>query len=129
MGAQTFRATGIGSTSADAFHDAVTAARAIYRDEYPDGYSGTIAEKQSFVEWPLPGGWRDRPRHEIEWMLDDLCDWLSTSTSARLDADLVDLVGPDDARQMLDAFTDKWGPALAFPTGEAEWTFMGWASC
>ena len=46
MGAQEFTTVGIGNTAQEAFNDAVQNA---YYDHGHQGYSGSIAEKESFV--------------------------------------------------------------------------------
>ena len=53
MGATTFITVGKGETSQDAFNKARIQARHEYGH---NGYTGTIAEKQTFIEVKLPAG-------------------------------------------------------------------------
>lgn len=95
MGAATFVTRAKGKTATEAFHNAVSQAQ---YDHGHAGYSGTIAEKNSFVQIPLPPG---RDPREYAW----------------------ELIEKNDKR-----IDDKWGPAGYFKTGEDEFMFFGWAS-
>lgn len=95
MGACTFFVKGRGLSAKDAFQDLVEAAQ---YDHGHSGYTGTIAEKLSFVMINLPEG------REPGDYADDLID-------------------RQDAR-----INDKWGPAGCFDLGGGEYYFFGWAS-
>jgi len=95
MGANTFTQIGKGASAREAFADARDTAQ--YEHGHA-GYTGTIAEKQSYVMIPLPEG-RD-PSDYVEELLDD-----------------------DDSR-----ICDKWGPAGCIKIKNGEYLFFGWAS-
>ena len=95
MGADTFTQQSMGKTAREAFESAREAAR--YEHGH-SGYSGTIAEKDGFVEIPLPDG--VKASDYAEQLIDD-----------------------DDSR-----IEDKWGPAGCIKTGNNEYLFFGWAS-
>jgi len=95
MGQTVFTARGVGDTIAEAFNNAVEYARYQYGHA---GYTGTIAEKTSFVIIPLPEG-RSAESYAYE------------------------LLDNSDER-----INDKWGPAGAIKSDENEWLFFGWAS-
>lgn len=95
MGANTFTQTGRGATARAAFIDAVQDARHEYGN---GGYTGSLAEKNSFVEIAVPAG-------------------VDPKAFAR------ELVEEDD-----DRISDKWGPAGCVKVAENEYHFFGWAS-
>lgn len=99
MGACSFFAEGRGKNAKEAFRAAVEEAEYDYGHA---GYTGTIAEKDSYVMIDLPAG--------IE--PEDYADMLIQKQDARIDS--------------------KWGPAgcLLVKEGERENTylFFGWAS-
>jgi hypothetical protein len=95
MGAESFITSSMGKTADIAFHSAVE--EALYECGH-GGYTGTIAEKDSYVEIPLPkctDGFEEANR----------------------------LVEIDDPR-----ISDKWGPAGCFNLGKGRYLFFGWAS-
>lgn len=95
MGAYEFHHQSSGKTAQEAFSNAVDEARYEYGH---GGYTGTIAEKHSFVKIPVPEG-KDPHRYAEE------------------------LIEQDD-----DRIEDKWGPAGCISLGNDQWLFFGWAS-
>jgi hypothetical protein len=95
MGACTFYDGARGVSARDAFDTAVSNAK--YNHGHA-GYTGTIAEKHSFVMIDLPEG--EDPEEYADQLLDD--------GDSRID--------------------DKWGPAGCIKTGENRYFFFGWAS-
>lgn len=97
MGAQTFEQEASGANVREAFNNAVEAATYDYGHA---GYTGTIAEKQEFVEIDLPDG--ENPY--------DFANRLINDGDPRVD--------------------DKWGAAGAvkIPHLDNTWLFFGWAS-
>lgn len=97
MGAETFQQEGSGINIKDAFDNAVE--DAAYQHGHA-GYSGTLAEKQEFIEIDLPKG----------------------ETPYGFSTKLIDA---GDKR-----IDDKWGPAGAVkvPDMDNTWLFFGWAS-
>ena len=95
MGSETFFTKQKGSSANDAFQKAVEEARYEYGHS---GYTGTIAEKDSFVSIALPKG---------------------------MDADdyAEHLIGEDDKR-----ISDKWGDAGCIEFSKNNYLFFGWAS-
>jgi hypothetical protein len=96
MGATTFFVRARGKDAKTAFYTAVENARWECGN---GGYTGTIAEKDSFTPIAVPSG-------------------VSPSDYA------IQLVDEDDPR-----IVDKWGPAGCVATQEGEYLFFGWASC
>lgn len=96
MGATDFLCRGKGKTAKIAFNLLVRA----YEDEHGTrGYTGTIAEKSSFVMIDVPEG--TDPTSFINKLIND-----------------------DDPR-----ISDKWGPAGCCKVGPEEYLFFGFASC
>lgn len=95
MGAAEFAVRVRGKTANEAFISVVENAQWQYGH---GGYTGTIAEKSSFVLLHPPGG--ENPRTFAERLLRE-----------------------DDPR-----VSDKWGPAGCVKTGPEEWLFFGLAS-
>jgi hypothetical protein len=95
MGADTFFNTVTGKTANEAFKNIVADAQ--YEHGH-GGYTGTIAEKGSFVMINLPKG--QDAREYANKLIDD-CD-------PRVD--------------------DKWGPAGCIEVKKGEFLFFGWAS-
>ena len=96
MGATTFSTQASGKTASEAFSNAVSSAAYEYGH---GGYTGSIAEKHSFV------------------LIGTEPDAASAYKKARL------LLDSDDAR-----INDKWGPAGAIRiAGTDEYVFFGWA--
>lgn len=97
MGACDFRTIGTGKTVSEAFTMAKDTAA--YESGH-GGYTGTIAEKDSFVLIPVPSEFAGRPADFVEHLMVE-----------------------DD-----DRIRDKWGPAGAIQIAEDRWMFFGYAS-
>lgn len=95
MGASEFSQRSTGSTPRIAFDAAKT--QALY-DHGHAGYSGTLAEKHSFVEIAVPDG--IDPGEFAQGLLEE--------GDKRID--------------------DKWGPAGCVKLAEGSYLFFGWAS-
>ena len=95
MGAEPFIIGAMGDSPKAAFQCAVE--RALYEHGH-GGYTGTIAEKDSFVEVDLP--------EDVD----------PVSEADRL-------IDAEDER-----ISDKWGPAGCFALDERRYLFFGWAS-
>ena len=95
MGAEVFFAKTSGKNKQEAFKNAIEDA---YYQHGHDGYTGSIAEKDSFVMIPLPEG--EDPYTYADKLIDE-----------------------EDRR-----IDDKWGPAGCFDLGNGESFFFGWAS-
>jgi len=95
MGADPFIVGARGETVKAAFDRAVE--DALYEHGH-SGYTGSIAEKDSYVEIELPEG--AEPELEANRLIDE-----------------------DDER-----ISDKWGPAGCFALGDDRYVFFGWAS-
>lgn len=95
MGANTFMTEAQGKNAQEAFNNAVEQARYDYGHA---GYTGSIAEKNSFVVIPLPAG-EDAHVHANR------------------------LIEEGDPR-----VDDKWGDAGCIALGEGDYLFFGWAS-
>lgn len=95
MGAEQFTQMGEGATAQEAFKRVYDEACYEYGHR---GYSGTMAEKGSFVEIDLPEG---KSANDYAW----------------------ELMDADDER-----IDDKWGPAGCLKIKDGEYLFFGWAS-
>jgi len=84
------------------------------------GYSGTIAEKDSYLVYlkdmviPLEKAFTIEEALLMSW--NDITD------------ELVELVGELDAILMASVYNDKWGPCVAFRLDDGSWFFCGLAS-
>jgi hypothetical protein len=96
MGATTFGCVSKGQSARAAFESAREAAQWRHGNE---GYTGTVAEKSSFVLIAVPEGME--PLNYADQLLDE--------GDPRVD--------------------DKWGPAGCVRVGEDHYYFFGWASC
>jgi hypothetical protein len=94
MGADPFVVTAKGKSAKEAFEMAVTRAQHAHGH---GGYTGTIAEKHSFIEIALPAG-----------------------QEAKVFAN--ELIELGDAR-----IEGKWGPAGCIDLGSGKFLFFGWA--
>lgn len=97
MGAQSFIHTGKGDTVQDAFASARDKAAWDYGH---GGYTGSLAEKDSFVLIPIPSEWEGTPEQYVNHLFQQ-----------------------DDPR-----IEDKWGPAGAVEIAPKTWIFFGYAS-
>lgn len=95
MGADVFYHKAKGKTAREAFTNAKNEA---FYDHGHSGYTGTIAEKSSFVAISVPEG-----TDPFEY-----ADRLIENSDRRVD--------------------DKWGPAGCIKLKEGEYLFFGWAS-
>jgi hypothetical protein len=115
MGACTFETYGHGTSALQAFTDAVERA---YYDHGHGGYSGSICEKDGFVEYSLPDG---KTLDDFNAALDSTFDDDNTKLEA--------MFGQETTPRLLSAYNDKWGPAIAIKAKDDVWYFCGWASC
>jgi hypothetical protein len=107
MGAQEFVTEATSDTAEEAFDSAVGNARYMYGHT---GYTGTIAEKDSFVLIEVP----------------DTID-VHTFVQAALDGESLDGCG-DALDRATSIANDKWGPAACIQAGERDFVFFGIAS-
>lgn len=98
MGGCDFTNFGKGATAQEAF--SALRDRAQHEDGH-GGYTGTIAEKHSFIMISSPVC---KDKQEAMKLANELLD----KSDPRID--------------------DKWGPAGCIPCGENIWLFFGWAS-
>lgn len=126
MGAEVFEVTWIADSPEDAFSDAVRH----HQWEYGHGgYTGTIAEKSSFVLRSLPGPGEINP----DRLVDALVGWDELDRMGKeAEIDHLGLHPPsayvEEFDSLFEIFDDKWGPALAFDLGNNRYLFCGWAS-
>jgi hypothetical protein len=100
MGACTFYQIGTGDTAREAFGEAVQEAGFNFGHS---GYTGSIAEKSSFVTIRVPN--LEKPSKKEAY---DYADQLIEESDPRID--------------------DKWGPAGCIDLGDRQYLFFGWAS-
>ena len=123
MGADSFEAHGTGETIAQAFNQVVDNAQYEYGH---GGYSGTIAEKSSYVlAGPPPDGFTldDMPVMLMLW---------DGGANDRSDVELafIEQHGATKAQDLVGIYHDKWESAVAFndPKDPHAWMFCGYAS-
>ena len=137
MGAADFDSRATGKTVDEAFRTARDAAAWEYGH---GGYTGTIAEKGTFVEFVPPegvpvedviyaisqgrGSVRRRPDGTWEDYVPPAPEW-----AHRLKEKSPTWGKHNAWKYALEIYSDKWGPALAIRTGPNEWVFFGVASC
>jgi hypothetical protein len=115
MGATTFANVGRGATAQDAFGGLVSSARYEYGH---GGYTGTIAEKQGFTEFPVPAG----------VTVEQLVRWVEDFDPSTPDASEIPAAHLALVQKIYRVYDDKWGPAACLKVKEGEWVFFGWAS-
>jgi hypothetical protein len=135
--------------------EAFTKARESAAWEYGHGgYTGTIAEKPSYIEFARPDlpEWTDLET-AVNEAIGDPWSGGPVEVPVRVDCKHEDNDGdrdgcrvcwgterrfeprplPDDVSKELNRISallqDKWGPAGAMPDGNGGWLFFGWASC
>lgn len=128
MGATTFTHIAKGTTPETAFREAVEAAAYEYGH---GGYTGTIAEKPSFIQFARP----DLPNgvdleDAIEWSLGltDEEDQGPIKLGYGDDAVVLDEDISDELRRIGRNLDSKWGPAGCIALGDDRYLFFGWAS-
>ena len=100
MGASTFMSVGSGVNAKAAFDTARGLLLDLYNREGVecDGYAGSIIEKETFIEIPVPKG-----QEPSDFALE--------------------LISNDDSR-----IVNKYGPAGCVTDGKGNYIFFGWAS-
>jgi len=122
MGASEYMNVGRGKTAQIAFDKVAENAR---HNHGHGGYSGTIAEKYSMVEFPRPKGMRAKTmvqavRDMSRIGFDDDGDPKTDAVQAKYPKLPI--------AAMFEVYNDKWGPALAIELKTGEYLFVGWAS-
>lgn len=115
MGAEQFEIISIGKDPRAAFDEAIR--RAAY-DHGHSGYTGTIAEKESYTLIPLHTATELDKARAIEH--DQSADTSTASLASVLAARLLAAI---DHR-----VSSKWGPCGCIPLGDHQYLFFGWAS-
>lgn len=111
MGAQEFQDASVATDVAEAFRECVEQAQYDYGHA---GYTGTVAEKDEYVVLDLPAN------VPVELAVQALREsWRSERQAEKRPSWL--------PQRVIDAYHDKWGPAVAIRDGEG-WRFVGWAS-
>jgi len=105
MGASSFIHVSFGETAKEAFNAAVKEAR---YDHGHAGYTGTMAEKDGFIEIELLEGNANETDAERTARAEDYANKLIDDGDPRID--------------------DKWGPAGCLKFGDGKYLFFGWAS-
>ena len=116
MGAQQFVCEGVGANAAEAF--AVAQNEAYYWHGH-NGYTGTIAEKPNYKEFPVPEG----------VTVDDLITALEVSWQDQGPLNAIYGEGNEIIPEIAGIYDDKWQAAVALRKDESTWVFCGWASC
>jgi hypothetical protein len=116
MGGSEYRNFGKGKTAKAAFDRLVEQAQ---WENGHGGYSGTIAEKGSCVEFKRPKGMRAKT---VVQAINDL---------GRFDIELFKVQAKYPKlpiAAMYEVYEDKWGPSLAIELAKGEYLFAGFAS-
>tara|TARA_R110000751_G_C13550320_1_gene456231 strand:- start:201 stop:572 length:372 start_codon:yes stop_codon:yes gene_type:complete len=122
MGADQYMNAGKGKTAQVAFDKVTENAR---WNHGHGGYSGTIAEKYSMVEFPRPKGTR---RATVIQAVRDLGS-IGFDADGNPKTDKVQAKYPKlSIAKMFDVYDSKSGPSLAIELKTGEYLFAGWAS-
>ena len=122
MGASEYMNVGRGKTAQIAFDKVAANAR---HNHGHGGYSGTIAEKYSMVEFPRPKGMR---RATVIQLIRDLSR-IGFDDDGNPMTDKVQAKYPKlRIAAMSEVYEDKWGPSLAIELSKGEYLFAGFAS-
>ena len=122
MGASEYMNVGRGKTAQIAFDKVAENAR---HDHGHGGYSGTIAEKYSMVEFPRPKGM------QAKTMVQAVKDMsrIGFDDAGNAQTDKVQAKYPKlRIAAMFEVYNDKWGPSLAIELKTGEYLFGGFAS-
>ena len=122
MGASEYMNVGRGKTAQIAFDKVAANAR---HNHGHGGYSGTIAERYSMVEFPRPKGMRAKTM--VQAVKDMSRIGFDDDGDPKTDA--VQAKYPKlPIAAMFEVYNDKWGPSLAIELKTGEYLFVGWAS-
>lgn len=105
MGADTFYVIEVGKSPADAFSKAVSEAQYLYGHA---GYTGTIAEKGSFINGGKIGS---RYAGRLESYVHRAREWYGSQ--GKRPRSIPEAVR-DQICDTMEAYDDKWGPAVCF---------------
>ena len=151
MGAEFFYGFGEGETIDKAFRNLVKEAKLDYGRR---GYTGTIAEKDSYHLWNLSDeiaylkklvdndgipnpivktGRTDPDDEDLEeeaWVCykSGITEFVNNLSNLTIDEQAEEVAGILGADLGDRRFADKWGPAHVFQVGSHRWLFFGWAS-
>lgn len=146
MGAAQFTEVSHGASAAEAFNRAKEAA---YWEHGHGGYTGTIAEKPGFVtiknHFAAGGVSAEKLAEKIASADMHVNSTFGGREGQAAYLSLVKKYGRQVANEIVEVYTDKWGPCVAIPvTGKMEadyrkandlvgkqtqvWLFCGWAS-
>jgi hypothetical protein len=145
MGATNFYTEAEGKTFAEAFSNAVREARHWHGH---GGYSGTIAEKPSAVQFSIPLSALPEATEDTRFSLGQRVDnaiahysyegdkWLTSESKypherqAQIDAKaLIASMGKPAFIRLANTWDQKWDDAVGFSVGEGKFAFCGMASC
>ena len=117
MGAENFVAETTAATAREAFN----ALREEAQDEYGSrGYTGTIAEKDAFIELTVPAG--VTAGDFIEWA------WATIDPYGEVTPEEIPAEHRALAKRAGRILDDKYGPALCVKVAEGRWRFEGYAA-
>jgi hypothetical protein len=112
MGAEEFEQIGEGANLQDAF---IKAREAAAWENGHGGYTGTLAEKDSYLDLTSQVAHLKTPQERIDAVQAD---------AARFNFDKQAY----EPGTLWEKIQDKWGPAGAIELGDGRWLFFGWAS-
>ena len=122
MGASEYKRVGKGKTAKAAFDRLVEKAQ---WEHGHGGYSGTIAEKHSMVEFQRPKGMR---RATVIQAINDLGRIMHDDDGNLITAPVQAKYPKLPIAAMSEVYEDKWGPSLAIELAKGEYIFAGFAS-
>jgi len=137
VGASEYMNVGKGKTAAEAFNKLVAQAQ---WEHGHGGYSGTIAEKGSYVEFARPKGMRrDKVIAAVQALGGHaLPDALRPTINFGLNEDYQQAIAEVydgkggypllPIKQMFEIYDSKWGPSLGIELRKGEYLFAGFAS-
>ena len=122
MGADQYMNAGKGKTADIAFKKVTENAR---HNHGHSGYSGTIAEKHSMVEFPRPKGMRAKTVIDAVQAISRI----GFDDDGNPKTDAVQAKYPKlRIAAMFEVYDSKFGPSLAIELAKGQYLFAGWAS-
>jgi hypothetical protein len=126
MGATDYINVGKGKSAREVFDRLTEQAR---WEHGHGGYTGTIAEKDRYVEFKRPKGMRRATAIQAVRDLGGISDlgfgdWPTSDAGKAIQAKYPKL----PIAAMYEVWTDKWGPSLAIEISKGEYLFAGFAS-
>jgi hypothetical protein len=127
MGAEVFSSIQTGKTAQEAFENAQEQA---YWDYGHAGYTGTIAEKPGFTEFPRPKGMQEKAVRNLMESISDIGSFALLEGMNKLSElhETYPKFSLETLKKMMYLHDDKWGKAICMELKPNLYHFCGWAS-